>query len=55
MAGLDAAIHAFQHSGHQDVDARLPSPLKLRRATISLGRRSLGEGGKAGHDEFLFG
>jgi hypothetical protein len=36
--------------GKKDVDARPPSPLKLRRAKNSLGRRSLGEGGKAGHD-----
>src|ERR1700760_3297970 len=49
MAGLDPAI--FPSSGLIDVDARPPSPLKLRRATSSLGRRSLGEGGKTGHDE----
>ncbi|SHN66646.1 hypothetical protein SAMN05444170_1033 [Bradyrhizobium erythrophlei] len=34
----------------QDVDARHPSPPRLRRATNSLGRRSFSEGGKAGHD-----
>src|SRR5579871_1274010 len=32
------------------MDARIPSPPRLRRATASLGRRSLSEGGKSGHD-----
>jgi hypothetical protein len=52
MAGLVVqAIHVFDSGGAKDVDARLPSPPRLRRATISLGRRSFSEGGKAGHDE----
>ena len=33
------------------MDARIPSPPRLRRATSSLGRRSFSEGGKSGHDE----
>jgi putative acetyltransferase len=32
------------------MDARVPSPPRLRRATNSLGRRSFSEGGKPGHD-----
>jgi hypothetical protein len=49
MAGLDPAIHDLTQ-GTKDVDARLPPPPRLRRATISLGR-SFSEGGKAGHDD----
>jgi hypothetical protein len=45
------AIHAFPEARRDDVDARLPPPPRLRRATTSLGRRSFSEGGKAGHDE----
>jgi hypothetical protein len=53
MAGLDPAIHVFIAAiQKEDVDARHPSPPRLRRATISLGRRSFSEGGKAGHDDF---
>jgi hypothetical protein len=37
------------------MDARIPSPPRLRRATGALGRRSLSEGGKSGHDEFAGG
>ena len=51
MAGLVPAIHVFLAHGSKDVDARHPSPPRLRRATISPGRRSVSEDGKAGHDE----
>ena len=50
MAGLGPAIHVFLANGTKDVDARHPSPPRLRRATDSLGRRSFSEDGKAGHD-----
>jgi hypothetical protein len=53
MAGLVPAIHVFLACGAKDVDARHPSPPRLRRATSSLGRRSFSEGGKAGHDDEL--
>jgi len=49
--GEGPAIHIFLARGTKDVDARHPSPPKLRRATSSLGRRSFSEDGKAGHDE----
>jgi hypothetical protein len=52
MAGLVPAIHVFLLCRNKDVDARPPSPPRLRRATNTLGRRSFSEGGKAGHDEF---
>ena len=52
MAGLVPAIHVLA-AAEEDVDARHPSPPRLRRATNSLGRRSFSEGGKAGHDEAL--
>jgi hypothetical protein len=34
------------------LDRPVPSPPRLRRATNSLGRRSLSEGGKPGDDSF---
>src|SRR5215216_4254542 len=63
MAGLVPAIHVFCKTRKQDVDGRVPSPptafvrrrtsavKRLRRATSTLGRRSLSEGGKPGHDD----
>jgi hypothetical protein len=51
MPALGAGIHVFLSCADKDVDGRVPSPPRLRRATISLGRRSFSEGGKPGHDE----
>jgi diadenosine tetraphosphate (Ap4A) HIT family hydrolase len=53
MAGLDPAIHVLLLPIQRkiDVDARHPSPPRLRRGFPVSARRSFSGGGKAGHDE----
>jgi len=50
MPGLVPGIHVFAATSKKGVDGRDPSPPRLRRATIALGRRSFREDGEPGHD-----